>query len=277
MPAKGGTPHAAPAAGELLRFACLTTVAPGRTLADQCAAIAAAGCTGVETILFPSTPLAAWVQEFSQAVAEHGLTPTAVILGGLALYRPGQSAWVDEAIAALAEVGAPALITPEYRAQDPLPLLPPFPAPAPEEADQVAQAVAAIAQSCADHRVPLYLEPITQFEGRFWQTLEQVTAVCASVAGSSGVEVGVVVDSHNMNITEAQPQVAVEAAAQWIRHVHLADNNRRLPGQGHLDFGALLHALRTHGYCGWYSYECAIDALAFPAALRANIAHLRSL
>ena len=141
----------------------------------------------------------------------------------------------------------------------------------------MAQAVAAIAQCCADHRVPLYLEPITQFEGRFWQTLAQVTAVCESVAGSSGVEVGIVVDSHNMNITEAQPLAAVAAAAQWIRHVHLADNNRRLPGQGHLDFGALLHALRTHGYCGWYSYECAIDALAFPAALRANIAHLCSL
>jgi len=261
----------------MLRFACLTAVAPGRTLADQCAAIAAAGCTGVETILFPSTPLAAWVSEFGQAAAAQGLTPTAVILGGLALYRPGQLAWIDEAVAALAEVGAPALITPEYRAQDPLPLLPPFPAPAPEEAAHVSEAVAAIAHCCAARRVPLYLEPITQFEGRFWQTLAQVTALCESVAADTDVQMGVVVDSHNMNITEAQPLAAVAAAAQWIRHVHLADNNRRLPGQGHIDFGALLRALRTHGYSGWYSYECAIDAGTFPAALRTNIAQLCSL
>ena len=40
-----------------VRFACLTGVAPGTDLAAQCAAIAAAGCLGVETLLFERADL----------------------------------------------------------------------------------------------------------------------------------------------------------------------------------------------------------------------------
>ena len=260
-----------------MRFACLTTAAPGRTLDSQCAAIAAAGCTGVETIIFPSTPLAAWVKEFRQAAAANGLAPTVVILGGLALYRPGGLGWIDAAVAALAEVGAAALITPEYRAQEPLPLFPPFPAPAPDEAAQVAAATLALAQQCAVYGVPLYLEPITHFEGRFWQTLAQVTAICEEMAAVTTAEVGIVADFHNMNITEAQPRTAIAQAGKWIKHVHLADNNRRLPGEGHIDFSGGVQALRACDYQGWFSYECAIATDNFSSALRTNIAYLRSL
>ncbi|HAJ37399.1 MAG TPA: hypothetical protein DCL15_17150, partial [Chloroflexi bacterium] len=62
-----------------LRFACLTTVAPGESLAEQCDAIAAAGCTGAETIIFADTPLDLWSREFASATAASGLTPAVVI------------------------------------------------------------------------------------------------------------------------------------------------------------------------------------------------------
>ena len=118
-------------------------------MAEQCDAIAAAGCTGAETIIFADTPLDLWSREFASATAASGLTPAVVILGGLALYRPGSASWVDEALAAIAEVDAATLVTPEYRAQEPLPLFPPFAAPSPEEAEHVATALHDIAQQCA--------------------------------------------------------------------------------------------------------------------------------
>jgi sugar phosphate isomerase/epimerase len=259
-----------------MRFACLTTVAPGRSLAEQCAALAAAGCTGAETIIFPETPLDAWEMEFGTAALNANLAPAVVILGGLALYRPGQMAWIGEALEAIAGTGAAALITPEYRAQDPLPLFPPFPAPSPAEAEHVATAVTTIARRCAQLGVPLYLEPITHFEGRFWQMLAPTATLSTEMGRETGADVGVVADLHNMNITEADPLAAIHAAGRQVRHVHLADNNRRLPGQGHIDFAAALQALRSCGYAGWHSFECAVEG-DFTSELSAAIQRLRRM
>jgi sugar phosphate isomerase/epimerase len=257
----------------MMRFACLTTAAPGSTLAEQCAAIAAAGCRGFETLLFPTTPLADWRKQVDEAAAAANLSPAVVILGGLALHQPSPLGWVEEAAAAVADLGAALLITPEYQPQNPLPLFPPFPAPPPHEIALVAAATLTISQACARHRVPLYLEPITQFEGRFWQRLEQVTPLCQHLTLTTGAQTGAVADLHNMNITEAAPLTALQQAGPWLRHVHLADNNRRLPGQGHIDFTAALHTLQRARYDGWYSFECAVEG-DFVAALGSCIEQL---
>lgn len=259
-----------------MRFACLTTVAPGRSLAEQCDAIAVAGCTGAETIVSADTPFDLWVREFAGAAGAAGLTPAVVIMGGLALYRPGQTGWIREALAAIAEVGAAVLITPEYRTQEPLPLFPPFAAPTSDEVQCVDAAVLAIAQQCARLGVALHLEPITQFEGRFWRTLDQVTPLAAELHKATGADVGVVADFHNMNITEANPVLALQHACFAVTHVHLADNNRHLPGKGHIDFGAGLRALAAQSYSGWCSFECAVSG-DFESTVAATIARLQAL
>lgn len=260
-----------------MKFACMAAGAPGATLTDQCRAIAAAGCTGVETIIFPATRLDAWVVDMRRALDASGLAPAAVVLGGLALYAAEQSAWPAEALAAIGEVGAAALLTPEYRAQDPLPLFPPFPAPTAAEQANVAAALDALAAQASRARVPLLLEPITQFEGRFWQTAATVVDVCTRLAaGHPQLECGVAVDFHNMNVTEADPVQAIHQAGPWVKHVHLADNNRRLPGHGHIDFARGLRALQQIDYHGWYSFECAVDG-EFAPALRAAMSRLQAL
>lgn len=239
-----------------MRFACLTTVAPGASLAAQCAQIAAAGCAGAETLVFPSTPLEAWQAEFGRACADAGLAPAVVILGGLALFQPGQLPWLREALHAIAELGAAALLTPEYRAQDPLPLFPPFAAPPAHEQALVYAALGEAGASAARRGVQLLFEPLTQFEGRFWRDVASALAACRRLAAP---HVGLALDFHNMNISEANLVASIVAAGSYVAHVHLADSNRRLPGQGHIDFAAGLAALHEVGYSGWYSFECAVE------------------
>jgi sugar phosphate isomerase/epimerase len=239
-----------------MRFACFNSVAPGRDLAEQCAAIAQAGCSGVETLVFPEQDLADWQRVVRHSAGAAGLKVAAVILGGLALYRPGQMAWVVEAMQAVAELGAAVLITPEYRAQEPPPLFPPYPAPPLDEQREVSAALAEIDATARRLRSPVFLEPLTQFEGRFWRDVASVERICAELDNPS---IGLALDFHNMNITESNCAAAIYRAGRWVRHIHLADNNRRLPGQGHIDFRAGLAALQAIGYDGWYSFECAIE------------------
>ena len=165
-----------------MRFACLTAAAPGDDLAAKCAAIAAGGCQGVETLVFPHDDLTRWQAELRRAADDAGLAVAAVILGGLALYVPGQEGWIAEAMQAVGELGAGVLMTPEFRAQDPLPLFPPHPLPPAAEAAQVERTLALVDGWATQFQVPVLLEPLTAFEGRFWRRRDAPSALACQTA-----------------------------------------------------------------------------------------------
>lgn len=257
-----------------MRFACVNIAAPGADLATQCAFIAEAGCAGVETLLFPNEQLEGWQQTIRQATSNAGLEIASVILGGLALYQKGQESWLAEAIQAVGEVGGGVLMTPEYRPQDPLPLFPPYSQASVAEIEQVARAMAIVDGAARRRQTSVFLEPLTPFEGRFWRDVGTVQRLCEELANPW---IGLALDFHNMNITEANIVATIMRAGKWVRHVHLADNNRRLPGQGHIDFHAGVATLDAIGYDGWYSFECATgyeEAADFAGVLRQTQAWL---
>jgi sugar phosphate isomerase/epimerase len=202
-----------------------------------------------------------------------GLMPVAVILGGLTLYRPGQLPWIKDALSAVAELGAAVLLTPEYRPQDPLPIFPPYPVPPVSELLEVTRNLDAIVEHAVAVGVPLLFEPLTAFEGRFWRSVEDALTAARSYDHPG---VGVCLDFHNMNITEADINASIRQAGRSILHVHLADNNRRLPGHGHIDFAAGLAALHSVDYRGWFTFECAAED-NFIASVRHSIATLRRI
>jgi sugar phosphate isomerase/epimerase len=238
-----------------MRFACFNAVAPGATFAEQCEAIARAGCSGVETIVFPNTPLSGWQRETRDATRNVGIALAAVILGGLALHQEDQLGYVREAMHAVSELDAAVLLTPEYAPQDPLPLLPPHRAAPLHEQARVDEAMRAIGACAAELNARVLIEPITHFESRFCRSTADALALC-DAANSAHVQVAL--DTHNLNITEANIGASIRAAGGRIGHVHLADNNRLLPGCGHIDFVEVITALRDVGYDGWLSFECAV-------------------
>ena len=238
-----------------MKFASLTSIAPGASLAEQCAAIAQAGCAGVETIVFPTTPLEYWQREMRAATTNSNLELVAVILGGLALHHAGQMPYVREAMQAIAELGAAALLTPEYAAQQPLPLFPPYPAPPTHEQTRADEALHTISGLATQLNARVLIEPITQFESRFCRDVHTAIRMCDKTHNPL---MQIVLDTHNINITEANVGESIRATGHRIGHVHLSDNNRQLPGCGHIDFVALLAALAEVSYHGWYSFECAV-------------------
>jgi sugar phosphate isomerase/epimerase len=92
---------------------------------------------------------------------------------------------------------------------------------------------------------------------------------------------GIVADLFHMALDEDDLSAAIRAHADVIGHVHLADHNRRLPGQGRTDFAAALAALHEINYAGWLAFECGSpgdnqpQAAAYLADLPASLGHLR--
>ena len=57
------------------------------------------------------------------------------------------------------------------------------------------------------------------------------------------------------------PAVSVKRLAKWIKHIHLEDiaatriHHHMIPGDGVIDFAAVLRAVRAIGYTGWVTVE----------------------
>jgi sugar phosphate isomerase/epimerase len=102
---------------------------------------------------------------------------------------------------------------------------------------------------------------------RLDQAIELISAV--------GIDsLRVAADTYHMNIEEDDPVTALHAAGPFLGHVQVSDSNRFQPGAGHLDWPAILGALRASGYDGYLALECrlrgdpAAAVAAVPAFLR---------
>ena len=76
------------------------------------------------------------------------------------------------------------------------------------------------------------------------------------IAALDHPHLGIVADLFHMALDEPDIPGAIRQNAAHIGHVHLADSNRRLPGQGTTNFKAALAALEEVGYTGWMAFEC---------------------
>ncbi len=119
-----------------------------------------------------------------------------------------------------------------------------------EQADQRAGAVAAIrecARLAAGRGVTLLLEPINRYETNFVNTAAEGLDLLAEIGEPS---MKLLLDTFHMNIEERTLADAVRSAGDRLGYVHIADSNRRAPGQGHVDFSELVGALDQVDYRG---------------------------
>ncbi len=113
----------------------------------------------------------------------------------------------------------------------------------------------ALREVCAiavEKNVRLALEPINRYETSLIVTAEEGLQLLVDVGSPA---LGLLLDTFHMNIEEPSLEHAIKNVGDRIYHVHLADSNRWYPGAGHIDFSAVVGALRSIGYNGWLSAE----------------------
>jgi D-psicose/D-tagatose/L-ribulose 3-epimerase len=100
--------------------------------------------------------------------------------------------------------------------------------------------------------VLLCLEPLNRFETYFLNTLEDAARLARDTEMPN---VRVHFDTFHANIEEKQPAHSIRAVAEELGHVHLSENDRGVPGTGHIDWRAIMLALKEVGYDGWVTIE----------------------
>ena len=123
--------------------------------------------------------------------------------------------------------------------------------------EQVQERMAESMKELADYAektgTEIVIEAIDRFETDYLQRAEEVLTLIDRV-GSRRVKVHL--DTNHMNLEEQDWRRPILLCGTRLGHVHLADNRRRYPGWGLVDFKPVLEALAEIGYERSLTMEC---------------------
>lgn len=101
-----------------------------------------------------------------------------------------------------------------------------------------------------DYGIQLVLEPLNRYSTPYCATAKDAVAIAQQVDS-----LGVLLDTFHMNIEEDLFEDAIQSSRRFLRHMHFADNNRKMPGFAHIDFSTIVKSLIQIGYDGYISFE----------------------
>jgi sugar phosphate isomerase/epimerase len=140
---------------------------------------------------------------------------------------------------------------------------------------RLTEILGAAANRAAARGIRLALEPLNRYES---DVINNATEGLGLIDQIDHDHLGLLLDTYHVNIEESSLTDCFRQvmAVGRLWHVHLGENNRLPPGQGHLDFPGIVDTLRETSYRGYLSAEL----LARPdpdAAAVATIRYMRKL
>jgi sugar phosphate isomerase/epimerase len=244
-----------------LKLSCVDAIVPGMTLKEKFDNLEKYGFEGIEIWAMGGVS-SELEKEIKEAASGSKVKPSSVIMVNEAFYRPldGEEARqakaeaIKEGLGLAAAIDAVSIVVPEYGPQLPPPIfmLPPL---GEAEKSLLLALLEEVGRYAEKLETTLVLEPINRYETRFFHTLDEAIGICKEV-GIPNLKI--LADTFQMSIEERNIAESIRRAGDYIRHVHLSDSGRLLPGYGNIDFKAVFAALKEIGYEGYMALECAI-------------------
>jgi len=100
--------------------------------------------------------------------------------------------------------------------------------------------------------VTLTVEPLNRFETYFLNTAADGAKLCDEVGHP---RVAILFDTFHANIEEKDLGAAIRTLGKHLKHFHACENDRGIPGSGHVEWPAVFAALKDVGYDGWLVIE----------------------
>lgn len=124
--------------------------------------------------------------------------------------------------------------------------------PTPQEFEWSAEVLHAAGDYAAQADIVLTLEALNRFECYLCNTMDQLSSLIEKAAHPN---VKAMFDTHHANIEEKKLGVAIRKIAPVLRHVHISENDRGTPGDGHIPWDDAFSALASVKYDGWLTIE----------------------
>lgn len=121
-----------------------------------------------------------------------------------------------------------------------------------EEWKRAVDGLLSLGDVLAANDVTLAVEPLNRFETYFLNTATDAAALAAEIAHPN---VGILFDTFHANIEEKDVAKGYRTVGEHLKHVHACENDRGIPGSGHVDWKSVFQALRDLKYDGWLTIE----------------------
>jgi D-psicose/D-tagatose/L-ribulose 3-epimerase len=115
-----------------------------------------------------------------------------------------------------------------------------------------AEVLRAAGEYAAQANIVLTIEALNRFECYLCNTMNQLAGLIARV---SHPNVKAMFDTHHANIEEKKIGGALKEIAPVLRHVHISENDRGTPGDGHIPWDETFSTLAEIKYKGWLTIE----------------------
>jgi D-psicose/D-tagatose/L-ribulose 3-epimerase len=122
----------------------------------------------------------------------------------------------------------------------------------PDEWKYAVDGLQQLGDTLAANRVTLAVEPLNRFETYFLNTAADAALLCDQV---SHPNIGILFDTFHANIEEKDIAAGIRTVAKHLRHMHTCENDRGIPGSGHVEWPAVFQALRDIRYDGYLIIE----------------------
>lgn len=120
------------------------------------------------------------------------------------------------------------------------------------EFDRAREVHAKVGDYALSNGVMIALEAINRFESYFANTMDDL---CAYTASLNHPAIKTMYDTFHANLEERDPVGAFTRNADQVVHVHISENDRGVPGRGHVPWAETFRAIKASGYDRWLTIE----------------------
>ena len=131
-----------------------------------------------------------------------------------------------------------------------------------------------LAEYASDYDINLVIEPLNRYSTPICTNSEDAKYIVNQVNHEN---LGIMLDTFHMNIEEDSIYDTIVASSSLLKHVHVSDNNRKMPGFAHIDFDAVVRGLNKIKYSKYVTFEPTIESTDYEIDLKAGLEHFTSL
>ena len=135
------------------------------------------------------------------------------------------------------------------------------------EEDILRQVYTEVADYAGQRNITLAIEPINRYESYIFTACAEVLEMINQVGKEN---MGVHLDTFHMNIEEPDFYTPVIRSGQKLKHIHITESDRGMPGEGNVHWDDLFRGLADIGYEGplvLENFSSQLSALIAPTSL----------
>jgi D-psicose/D-tagatose/L-ribulose 3-epimerase len=125
-----------------------------------------------------------------------------------------------------------------------------------------------VAEFAKEKGVVLAVEPLNRYETYFLNTAQDARKLVEEI---NHPNLKILLDTYHMNIEEECFYDSIKEAGRYLFHLHLCENNRGIPGAGHVNWKEVFEAIKEIGYVRWGVIESFVPGASEEIASRVRL------